>query len=142
MRSTRHLWTSKGASYPHRSPLYSLLKYALDTDACAYQVGCALLQEQASVERLPIVYCSCALTDGEKTYTITAKECLAVMWSILTIRPYLFGNTFDPRTDHEALRWNHCRCQSAERKDLHGTDHGIDPDGFSWRRREWCGYHW
>ncbi|CDF38169.1 unnamed protein product [Chondrus crispus] len=80
-------------------------KYTLDTDACAYQVGCALLQEQPSGDRLPIGYWSRALTDAEKNYTTTEKECLAVVWSILTLRPYLYGNTFDLRTDHEALRW-------------------------------------
>ncbi|CDF39905.1 unnamed protein product [Chondrus crispus] len=80
-------------------------KYTLDTDACAYQVGCALLQEQPDGDRLPIGYWSRALTDAERNYTTTEKECLAVVWSILTLRPYLYGNTFDLRTDHEALRW-------------------------------------
>ena len=27
------------------------------------------------------------------------------MWSILTIRPYLYGSAFNLRPDHEALRW-------------------------------------
>ena len=27
------------------------------------------------------------------------------MWSILTLRPYLYGSAFNRRTDHEALRW-------------------------------------
>ena len=90
-------------------PIFALLrygkKYTLDTDACAYQVGCALLQEQPSGERLPIGYWSRALTDAKKNYKTTEKEFLPVVWSILTLRPYLYGNTFDLRTDHEALRW-------------------------------------
>ena len=81
-------------------------KYTLDTDACAYQVGCALLQEQPSGDRLPIGYWSRALTDAEKNYTTTEKECLAVVWIILTLRPFLYWNTFDLRTDHEALLWS------------------------------------
>ncbi|CDF40922.1 unnamed protein product [Chondrus crispus] len=71
-------------------------KYTLDTDACAYQVGCALLQEQPDGDRLPIGYWSRALTDAERNYTTTEKECLAVVWSILTLRPYLYGNTSGP----------------------------------------------
>ena len=71
--------------------------YTLDTDACKYQVGCVLLQEQLSGDCLPIEYWSRALTDAESNYTTTEKECLAVVWSILTLRPYLYGNTFDLR---------------------------------------------
>lgn len=33
------------------------------------------------------------------------KKCLAVLWSILALRPYLYSATFNLRTDHEALRW-------------------------------------
>ena len=85
-------------------PLYGK-KYTLDTEARAYQVGFAILQEQPSSERLPIGYWSPALPDAEKNYTTTEKECLAFVWSILKLRPYLYENTFDLRTDHEALCW-------------------------------------
>ena len=27
------------------------------------------------------------------------------MWSILTLRPYLYGSALNLLTDHEALRW-------------------------------------
>ena len=80
-------------------------KYTLDTDACAYQVGCALLQGRPSGDCLPIGYWSRALKDVEKNCTTTENECLAVVRSILTLRLYLYENTFDLRTDHEALRW-------------------------------------
>ncbi|CDF33720.1 unnamed protein product [Chondrus crispus] len=103
MRNTRRSWSSSSASCPHRSSLYPVTeKCPLDTDACAYQVGCTLLQEQPSGERVPIGYWSRALTDAEKNYTTTEKECLVVVWSILTLRPYLYRNTFDLGTDHEA----------------------------------------
>ena len=45
------------------------------------------------------------MTDAERNYTTTEKECLAEVWSILTLRPYLYGGAFNLRTDHEALRW-------------------------------------
>ena len=80
-------------------------KYTLDMDACSYQVDSDVLQHQQSGDRLLIGHWSCAVTDAEKYYANTEKECLAVVWSILTLRPYLYENTFDLRTDHEALRW-------------------------------------
>ena len=80
-------------------------KYTLDTDACGHQVGCALLQEQPEGGTRPVRYWSRALTDAERNFTTTEKECLAVAWSILTLRPYLYGSAFKLRTDHEALRW-------------------------------------
>ena len=80
-------------------------KYTLETDACGHQVGCALLQEQPEGGTRPVGYWSRALTAAERNYTTTIKECLAVVWSILTLRPYLYGSAFNLRTDHEALRW-------------------------------------
>ena len=61
-------------------------KYTLDTDACRHQVGCALLQEQREGGTRPIGYWSRALTEAERNYTTTEKKCLAVVWSILTLR--------------------------------------------------------
>ena len=79
-------------------------KYALKTDACGDQVGCAFLQEPDAGTR-PIGYWSCRLTDAERNYATTEKECLAVIWIILTLRPYLYRGAFNQCTDHEALRW-------------------------------------
>ena len=44
-----------------------------------------------------------ALTDAERNYTTTEKECLPVVWSILTLRLYLYGSAFNLGTDQEAL---------------------------------------
>ena len=70
-----------------------------------YQVGCALLQDQPNGDKLPIGHWSRSLTDAERNYTTTEKECLAVVWSILALRRYLYGSPFNLRTDYEALRW-------------------------------------
>ena len=78
-------------------------KYTLD--ACGHQVGYTLLQEQPEGGTRPIGYWSRALTEAEHNYTTTEKQCLAVVWRILTLRPYLYGSAFNLRTDHEALRW-------------------------------------
>lgn len=79
-------------------------KYTLDTDACSYQVGCALLQDQSNGDRLPIGYWSLTFTDAERRYTTNEKECFAVIWSILVLRPHLYGATLNLRTYHEVLR--------------------------------------
>lgn len=80
-------------------------KYVLDTDACDYQVGCVLMQEQEEGPMRPIGYWSRSLNKAERSYDTTQKECLAVVWAMLHLRPYLQGNTFVLRTDHAALRW-------------------------------------
>ena len=80
-------------------------KYTLETNAGGHQVGCALLQEQPEGGSRPVGYWSHALTDAERNYTTTEKECLAVVWRIFTLQPYLYGSAFNLRTDHEALRW-------------------------------------
>lgn len=79
--------------------------YTLDTDACDYQVGCVLLQEQPDKTLRPVGYWSRSLTKAEKNYSTTEKECLAIVWAALMLRPYLEGVRFTLRTDHSALRW-------------------------------------
>ena len=80
-------------------------RITIDTDACAYQVGCVLLQEQEDQTVKPIGYWSRSLTDAERRYDTTQRECLAVVWAILLLRPYLEGTRFTIRTDHSALKW-------------------------------------
>ena len=79
--------------------------YTLDTDASAHQVGCCLLQEQPEGHLLPVGYWSRSLTPAEENYSSTEKECLAIVWATLHLRPYLERTRFTIRTDHDALRW-------------------------------------
>ena len=73
-------------------------KYTVDTDACDLQVGCVLLQEQEDGTNRPVGYWSRTLTKPEKAYTVTERECLAVVWAVLLLRPYLEGARFTVRT--------------------------------------------
>ena len=79
--------------------------YKLDTEACDLQVGCTLLQDQGGAGYVPIGHCSRALTKQERDYTTTEKECLAIVWAILLLRPYLEGQRFTVRSDRDSLRW-------------------------------------
>ena len=80
-------------------------RYTLDTDASDQQLGCCLLQEQPDGALHPIGYWSRVLTPAERNYSSTEKECLALVWAVLHLRPYLEGQKFTLRTDHYALKW-------------------------------------
>jgi len=63
----------------------------LDTDACAVQGGCTLLQQQPDKSILPVGYYSRGLIPAEQNYSTTDRECLAVVWACFLLRPYLEG---------------------------------------------------
>jgi hypothetical protein len=79
--------------------------FNLDTDASQNQIGCCLFQDQPDGSKHPVDYCSRGLTSAEKNYSTTEKECLAIVWEILQLRPYLECKRFVIRTDHNSLRW-------------------------------------
>jgi len=79
-------------------------KYVLDVNACGTQVGAALLQEQDDGKLQPVAYISRRLETSELPYGVTEKECLAVVWASLKLRPFLEGDRFLVRTDHDCLR--------------------------------------
>jgi len=79
--------------------------YTLDTDASAGQVGEVLLQEQPDQSTRPVGYWSRSLNAAERNYSTTERECLAVVWASLLLRPYIEGTRFTVRTDHAALKW-------------------------------------
>jgi len=80
-------------------------KDVLDVDACGTQVGAALLQEQDDGKLQTVAYISRRLATKELPYGVTEKKCLAVVWASLKLRPYLEGDRFLVRTNHDCLRW-------------------------------------
>lgn len=77
----------------------------LDTEAYEYHIACALLQEQPNGNKLPAGYWSKIISAPEREYSSTELECLAVVWSIHKLRPFLYGDTFTLRADHHELKW-------------------------------------
>jgi len=80
-------------------------KNVLDVDACGTQVGTALLQEQDEGKLQAVAYISRGLATNELRYGVTEKELLAVVWTSLKLCPFLEGDRFIVRTDHDCLRW-------------------------------------
>ena len=80
------------------------LPYSMDTDASDFQFGAALFQTHEEGSRKPIGFWSRSLHAAERNYSTSEKECLAVVWGVATLRPYLQGVHFTVHTDHSSLR--------------------------------------
>ena len=79
------------------------VEFYLFTDASDQALGVALCQLINQVEKV-IAYDGRALTPPERSYTVTERELLAVVWSIKRFRPYIFGSHFFIVTDHSAIK--------------------------------------
>ncbi|WUR04790.1 integrase catalytic domain-containing protein [Vairimorpha necatrix] len=76
--------------------------FILETDACNSGVGAILSQRQGETI-YPISYASRRLLPAEINYSISEKECLAVLWAMENFKYFLYGNKFEVITDHKAL---------------------------------------
>lgn len=72
-------------------------------DASNEAIGAVLMQGVSKM--CPVAYASRKLTDAEKKYSTTEKECLALVWALKHYRHYLWGLYFQVVTDHSALCW-------------------------------------
>lgn len=78
--------------------------FILQVDASDFGLGAALSQ-RIDKNEIIVAFASRLLSESEKKFTVTEKECLAMVWAIRKFRPYLEGSKFTTITDHQALRW-------------------------------------
>lgn len=78
--------------------------FFIETDASQLAVGAALLQEFDEGKRI-IGYFSKKLTNTQRKYSATEKECLAVLLAIENFRHYIEGSVFTVITDCKSLTW-------------------------------------
>lgn len=86
--------------------LVSNRPFLLDTDSSAYQIGVTLLQQHYEENPTPwatIGFSSRSLTDVQRRYSASDSEFLAVVWSILSIHPYMKGKTFTICSNNTSL---------------------------------------
>lgn len=78
------------------------LPYVLDTDENAQQIGWVLSQRHIPKDLGHIEYFSKTLTDSERNYDTAQKKCLLIIWTVLSLRPYLEGTHFTLRKHNRA----------------------------------------
>ena len=78
--------------------------YILYTDASDYAVGAILVQKDDSGMERVIQYVSQALSTSQRKWSVTEKECWAIVFSLDKLKPYLYGAQFVINTDHKALK--------------------------------------
>lgn len=81
------------------------LTMILQCDASNEGVGAALTQIDENGEEFVIEYFSAKLTDNERKFSPTEKECLAVIKAIKHFRPYIELMELKILTDHYSLKY-------------------------------------
>ena len=76
--------------------------FILHTDASNRAVGVALLQEYEGILH-PISFASRKLCDRETRWSISERECLAVIFGVQKFHRFLYGAHFILQTDHQPL---------------------------------------
>ena len=77
--------------------------FKLQTDASELGISGILYQMDDAGDARMVSVVSRVLSKFERQYTVTEKELLAIIYSLLKFRRFLLGSKFDIVTDHKAL---------------------------------------
>lgn len=108
------VWTSKHdqafnvmkSAFAHCVKLFHYIPgvtYKLQTDASDLGISGVLYQTDQNGDQRIIALVSRCLNSAEVNYTVTEKELLAIVYSIIKLRTYLMGSKFEIITDHKGL---------------------------------------
>ena len=78
--------------------------FSVTTDTSGYAIGGILSQGPINQDR-PVADTSRTLNTAEVRYDTYEKAALAIVYSVLHFRPYLYGRKFTLVTDHKPLLW-------------------------------------
>uniref|UniRef100_A0A5S6QSG4 Reverse transcriptase n=1 Tax=Trichuris muris TaxID=70415 RepID=A0A5S6QSG4_TRIMR len=73
-------------------------------DASRSGLGAVLIQKKEDQEHV-VTYISRKLSATEENYHSNELECLAVVWALRVLRPYVLGRPFRVLTDSSAVKW-------------------------------------
>ena len=79
-------------------------QFVIQTDASDTGLGAVLTLTIDGEERV-LCFTSHTLTSAERNYSVTERECLAVLWAIRKFHAYVEGYHFKVTTDHSSLKW-------------------------------------
>ena len=92
------------ASAPILHRLVPSAQFAVQTDASDTGVGAVLYQIIDGDERV-LEFASQTLSAAERNYSVTERECLAILWAIKKFHPYIEAYDFKVIKDHSSLKW-------------------------------------
>ena len=79
--------------------------FVLRTDASDIGLGAVLLQDFEGKGRLHIACASKKLLPPERNYSVTAKECIGIIWGVKKFGKYLYRVEFLFERDHKPLSY-------------------------------------
>ena len=80
-------------------------EFEIWTDASGVGIGGVILQRGEDGLEHPVAFTSKTLSRAERNYSVTERECYAVIYCLETFKQYVQGSHVTVYTDHSSLTW-------------------------------------